>query len=48
VQCFYGHAFCCLVGKEVTTQHVVHGRSKRGSWDGYNMDKSWKEIIELR
>jgi hypothetical protein len=27
---------------------TMHDKLKRGSWDGYNMDKSWKEIIELR
>jgi hypothetical protein len=27
---------------------AVHDKLKRGSWDGYNMDKSWKKIIELR
>jgi hypothetical protein len=27
---------------------TVHDKLKRDNWDGYNMDKSWKEIIELR
>jgi hypothetical protein len=26
----------------------VHDKLKRGSWDGYKIDKIWKEIIELR
>jgi hypothetical protein len=27
---------------------MVHDKLSRGSWDGYNMGKSRKEIIELR
>jgi hypothetical protein len=29
----YGHAFCCLVGKEVRTRHVVYGRPFSGMGD---------------
>jgi hypothetical protein len=29
----YGHTFCCLVGKEVTTRHMVHGRAFSGMGD---------------